>query len=631
MSTFKKERNKDISNFHHLCKDLFKYIKRRIIKRYVQPETSFKSKTSPIEEDSVWKYYNTKENITEEEKIYDIFKDNIFLSQVQKCYLSLEVVISSLDENKKNFEFLKKDIEVGEKKIKLLSELNSQLNQYFNSSNESNLNCWNDKNVISHLSLVKSFNILNDLKIINSIKDLNTHESFTNNNISSNTNIANNNIIINNNIQGKKEKEEIEEALTDNTSINIIENEKKFKKKNSIDNNKNQQKMIPKKKDIKFLNKKVKRERYKKERYIDIYNNKNLMNSFSSNNSYNRVQNKKNKNENMKIQKEDYYKNEENTLNNLIDKINISQTKLSSEENDNNKNNENNDRINNNNKPNDVSYKNKTNNFINKSKDNSEIEFEKVLKSEFSCIYSNPKSVESNNDIIQEIKIILKKIPTIKFSDNKNKFENPSLIGTHKNIDTLYLLDSIPAIDILFKCMDIKNIEEINEISEETMVKKLCLSYIEICKGYDKESEIVKVTNKCKIKMKDNYFFIYINLFFVNANISTYIRKEKCINRYMFSNEIYDNKDKILMCLFFRRWRRKFKLFFMVPEFLDIIINFYSKKDKIIDDEKNINEIVGFIGEWYNIPDHKTALNSAIIATNEFLLKNDYLSVVRCD
>ena len=120
------------------------------------------------------------------------------------------------------------------------------------------------------------------------------------------------------------------------------------------------------------------------------------MNSFSSNNSYNRVQNKKNKNENMKIQKEDYYKNEENTLNNLIDKINISQTLLSSEENDNNKNNENNDRINNNNKPNDVSYKNKTNNFINKSKDNSEIEFEKVLKSEFSCIYSNPKSVESN-------------------------------------------------------------------------------------------------------------------------------------------------------------------------------------------------------------------------------------------
>ena len=653
MSTFKKERNKDISNFHHLCKDLFKYIKRRIIKRYVQPETSFKSKTSPIEEDSVWKYYNTKENITEEEKIYDIFKDNIFLSQVQKCYLSLEVVISSLDENKKNFEFLKKDIEVGEKKIKLLSELNSQLNQYFNSSNESNLNCWNDKNVISHLSLVKSFNILNDLKIINSIKDLNTQENITNHNMPSNTNISNNNIIIDSKIQ---EKEEIEESLTDNTSTNNIENNKKEKDKNSVNYNKNEYQNIPKKNDLKFLNKKVKRERYKKERYIDIYDNKSLVSSFSSNNSNNKGQNQKNKNENKsdknKNQKEEYNKNEESSLNTLIDKINVSQTKSLSEENDNNRINENNDK---NDKTND-SY-NKETNFINNYKDNSEIEFEKVLKSEFSCIYSNPKRVESNNDIIQEIKKILKKIPSIKFPDNKNKFQNPSLIGTHKNIETIYLLDSIPAIDILFKCMDIKNIEEINEISEETMVKKLCLSYIEICKGYDKESEIVKVTNKCKIKMKDNYFFIYINLFFVNVNISSYVKKEKCINRYMFSNEIYNNKDKILMCLFFRRWRRKFKLFFMVPEFLDIIINFYyskserisliienifydlfngeinfySKKDKIIDDEKNINEIVGYIGEWYNIPDHKTALNSAIIVTNEFLLKNDYLSVVKSD
>ena len=304
---------------------------------------------------------------------------------------------------------------------------------------------------------------------------------------------------------------------------------------------------------------------------------------------------------------------------------------------------------------------NKNNNNVNKIKnrkykDNAEIEFEKLLKCEFSSIYTNNNNIESNNEIIQEIKNILQKISLMKFPENQNKFENPTIFGTYKNIDTIYLLDSLPAIDILYKCKDVKSIDEINFISQETMTKKISLSYIEICKGYDKESEIVKVTNKCKIKIKDNFFFIYINLFFINVNLSSYNKKEQCINRYLFSNEIYNNKDKILICLFFRRWRRKYKLFFILPEFLDIIINFYYNesdsipliienifydlfngeinfyaKNMIIDDEKNINEIVGFIGEWYNIPEHKTALNNAIDSTNECLLKNDFLSVVKSD
>ena len=80
MSTTKKERNKDISNFLHLCKDLFKYIKRRIIKRYVYPEmTSIPSKLNNLSEEENWKYFNTIEEITIEDKIYDIFKDNTFL------------------------------------------------------------------------------------------------------------------------------------------------------------------------------------------------------------------------------------------------------------------------------------------------------------------------------------------------------------------------------------------------------------------------------------------------------------------------------------------------------------------------------------------------------------------------
>jgi hypothetical protein len=298
---------------------------------------------------------------------------------------------------------------------------------------------------------------------------------------------------------------------------------------------------------------------------------------------------------------------------------------------------------------------NSINNF--KNKDNGEAEFEKILKNEFSSVYSDPNNIQSNSEILQEIKKILKKIPQIKFPNNHNKFEDPSLIGSHKNFDTKYLLDSLPSIDILFKCNDIESMDEVNSIIEDTMSKKMHLSYIEICQVYDEESKIVKVTNKCKIKIKDNYFFIYINLFFVNIKISSYNKIEHCIDRFKFSNELYNNKDKILMCLFFRRWRRKFKLFFIVPEFLDIIINFYfNEKNSFssmienifydlfngdfnfhgnnnvnIDDEANIKEINGFIKEWYNNPEHKIALNSAISTTNELLLKNDFLSVVKID
>ena len=127
MST-NKEGSKDIINFHHLCKDLYKYIQRKVIKKYVQPEmtyaniNSYNSVKNRIEEaeEKKWKYYNIKEKLSEEEKILNIFKDNGFLAKIQKCYESLEIVIEALDENQKNVQFLKKNIEFGENNVQLL-------------------------------------------------------------------------------------------------------------------------------------------------------------------------------------------------------------------------------------------------------------------------------------------------------------------------------------------------------------------------------------------------------------------------------------------------------------------------------------------------------------------------------
>ena len=644
MSDTTKEHEKDISIFSHLLKDLLRFIKRKILKKYVYPGLlNTNSNANNLEEEpKIWNYYKTEEILNEDDIIYDIFNDNSFLSQIQQLYGSLKIVISSIDKNKKDIELLKKNIEVGNKKIKLLSDLNSQLNQYFNSSsgkfpfqklNKKEINSSNKENIQSQLSLAKSFSILDDLKA--TILEMNNSED--NNKKDSNINIVDNYFNLNN-------------EFFNNKNENIMKDEKIIKE-------------LPVKTKMKEEN--------KSKRNNDLNIKKNILfnNSISKNSTNNIIPNVNNNHDiaKRKIINKSKTKNEEinevekNTINSLIDKIKIQASKKLNDKFINLNNDEKYLIVNNTNFIN-----NKIDNVINSSnlnesknikyKNSSEKEFDKILKNEFSSIYSTQVNSESNNQIIKEIKNILIKIPSIRFTQNENKFENPTLIGTHKHVDTIYLLNSLPAIDILFKCKDIKNIEEINLISEEMMTKKLNVCYNEISKGYDKESEIIKVTNRCQIKVDFNYFFIYINLFYVNVTLSSYNKKENCINEYMLSKDIYNNKDKLLICLFFRRWRRKYKLFFVLPEFLDIIINFYYNENESIpsiienifydlfngeinfnsknlnkENEKNINEIIGFIGEWYNIPEHKSILNNAIIDSNELISKNDYLSVVKND
>lgn len=551
MSDLKNEKlevNKDQTNFLRQCKDLFKYIKRKIIKLYVCPEFPNVEKMP-----ETWSYCNNiQEKLSEKEKCFDIFKDDTFLPLVQKCYESLDNLIKRMDSNRKNVDILKKNMEIGEKKMQLLSELNSQLNNFFNKgeNNQSQNNEQKDK-IMEQLSLAKTFNILNDLQNINNEHD--TKENKNKENIIK----KNDNALENTDITG-----DFSDETKSCDKISFIGQKKELNFNEIIDSDTN-------------TNKKPK------------LDNNNI--SFSQ--RFNQIT---------------FSSKTFKTLN--IKKDEISQNKL---------------------------------------------DFEKILKTEFSSVYSSEKEniSELNMDYITEIKKILNKIKSIKFPHGKNKFENPYIIGSHKNFDLKYLLNSIPAIDIMFKCREIKNMEEIDLISEETMSNRLKLGYIEICKAYDKSSEIIKVTNKCKIKIKDNVFFIYINLFFVDLQSSNYIRKEKCFLNYLTKNKIYQNKDVILICLFFRRWRRKFKLFFIMPEFLDIIVNLYYNNTE----QKNIamiieniffdlsknqinyyniqgnNMLCFFINEWYNNVDNKSALNSAFSTTNEYLLKNDFLSLVKSE
>ena len=557
------EVNKDQTNFLHLCKDLFKFIKKKIIKNYVCED--FQNSVLSISE--TWSYNRPEEQLTQKDKALNIFKDDTFLPLVQKCYEALENVIIRMDENRKNVEAMKKEVDNDIKKMKLITELKSQLNKYFNKGeNNSNNISNNDKTnkLLEQLSLAKSFNILNDLQNMNTVNLINDNDS-KENNINKNSNVPKcdniTNIIDNNN------------ELTGDYSDETKSNDK--------------QTFIGHKRDI----------------------------SFDSIISADKINVKKNNFENISFPPKS--QNCSIISNNIL----ISKNKETPD------------------KP---------------QLSPSQTEFEKILKSEFSSIYDSSQKdslSEKNKDYIIEIKNILNRISLIRFPQAKNKFENPILVGSHKIFDIKYLLNSIPAIDILFKCREIKNMEEIDSISQETMTSKLKLSYIEICKAYDKSSEVIKVTNKCKIDIKNNIFFIYINLFFVDVQNSNYIKKEKCFMNYMSKNKKYENKDIILICLFFRRWRRKFKLYFIKPEFIDIIVHLYYKHMEkksiahiieniffdLSNNKINYYEMKGdthfclFMNEWYFVTENKKAINNAMSVTNEYLLKNDFLSLVKSD
>lgn len=544
--------NKYQTFFLRKCKDIYKFIKRKIIKEYVCPEFE---ENPNIKLPLIWSYYDIKEKIslTLKQKCFNVFKNDEILQEIQCAYEKLENLIKKLDENRKNVELMIKNNFINEKKKKLLSDLNKQLNQYFNNNNA---------------NLDKSFKIMKDFNKINNLENKNDM-----------------------NLLGKKRINAINNE--EEKFINIDEELIKIKNKNKN-----------KKSEINIIN------------FEDIHNQNNYI-----------------KNEKEQNEKDEKNKNEKSKIFNIsfAKIINLQSQSEHLQVDDNN-------------------------NFLNNK------QFAKILVTEFTNNnYNNLKIAKYK----RQIKNLKSKISSIKL--NSDKFKDPCIIGSHKIFDEKYLLNSIPTIDILLKCKEIQSMEEISKISEQIMTKKLKIDYIEICKAYEKSSDIIKVINKCKIKInnyneinkddEDNVFFVYINFFFVDIDNNNFILKENCVQNYYLTNKIYDNKNKILMCLFLRRWRRKFKLYFIKPEFLDIIMNAYYIKlnnknignilknmfcdlfnnkiiiniDNNIKKEKDDFDINFFIKEWYYDEGNKKDLLEALSISINYLAKNDISNLMKYD
>ena len=161
-------KNKELTlqeTFYNICKDLTRYIDKKIVKKYVSPNPAQIPKDKKINEnihkDNKWRYFFEDEDTTEEEKIKDIFKDNNFLFRLQKLNNELNAVIKNMDENKIQKEKLSEKLNKENEKMKLTNEMNNQLINYFMEKNM-NLNLINQNDITKAIEDLKRYSLINN-------------------------------------------------------------------------------------------------------------------------------------------------------------------------------------------------------------------------------------------------------------------------------------------------------------------------------------------------------------------------------------------------------------------------------------------------------------------------------------
>ena len=161
-------KNKELTlqeTFYNICKDLTRYIDKKIVKKYVSPNPAQIPKDKKINEnihkDNKWRYFFEDEDTTEEERIKDIFKDNNFLFRLQKLNNELNAVITNMDENKIRKEKLSEKLDKENEKMKLTNEMNNQLINYFMEKNM-NLNLINQNDITKAIEDLKRYSLINN-------------------------------------------------------------------------------------------------------------------------------------------------------------------------------------------------------------------------------------------------------------------------------------------------------------------------------------------------------------------------------------------------------------------------------------------------------------------------------------
>ena len=129
----KKKDQSQQETLYNLCQALLRFINRKIVKKYIFPNEAQLPKEKrglELKAKNDWKYYLNKD-VTDEEKIKDVFKDDNFLKALQKMTNSLNEVTELIETNQEKMKNLEGKTKNKEDKINKLSEIKDILNQFF--------------------------------------------------------------------------------------------------------------------------------------------------------------------------------------------------------------------------------------------------------------------------------------------------------------------------------------------------------------------------------------------------------------------------------------------------------------------------------------------------------------------
>ena len=146
----------------------------------------------------------------------------------------------------------------------------------------------------------------------------------------------------------------------------------------------------------------------------------------------------------------------------------------------------------------------------------------------------------------------------------------------------------------------------------------LNLNIIEKSESFEDDNKIIKIKVKCTNKINLNVI-ISFNIIFFDLE-----QNEKIINDIILDNEtiIYENKEEhkkfINIILYLRVWRKKNKLFFIIPEIIDRIAK------KHFDQNKNMGVVIlNVFYDLYNgIIDFNSKINQGVLPKHKILMEN---------
>ena len=585
-SNSKKKEQAPKETFYNLCHSLLRFINRRIVKKYVFPNEAQLPKERrglDLRANNDWKYYLNKD-VTEDEKIKDVFKDDKFLGSLQKMTNSLNEIIDFMDMNQKQINMIEEKSRNKEEKINSLSEIKDLLNTFFDPKKE-NIN--DDKSFNNILEKINHFNSLQ--------KNINKTPENKNNN--SNNNMIEDNMNENEDFTIKEEASPLikNNESDDNEQKNFIKNELNILKENfRLDDLKDSAQSLSKisqekKEDIKneniFINRKTEREKTtkknkkkknqnktkveKKENDIDVKNN-DILNNTPPIKSLKIpiLLPKEDKSVINKTDKKDKKKKEsidEEILRQLIDNESVENSK---------ENNVNKNKVEKKEVINIESIPNNTN------KSAEEI-FESELKKNFTEHQKDKK-----NKMIIKMKSIIQTLDDTNILDIKkynDRITGPFLAGSYKTFQDLCYVEYPREIDIIYKYKNMLLNKDIKDFSvKEVLENYLELNIVKSCDiCEDENNRISKIEVECSDKKLGNNDIIKFNVIFVDIG---YGFNEKIIDDLILNKKEFLVKtegDKFMnICLFLRIWRRKNKLFYLIPEMLDELARKFLSQEK---------------------------------------------------